>query len=151
MQIELSGQSGLSEPLLIVGLVDLSEDISVNHSAGGSVKHTWGWVSSAWNLGLNGTLVGAEWDGNERSVSHGAVEASLVLISADDNDLNVLSTVGVPLVVKVCKVSLEWSTAGSPRSGVEDHNELVSGDGFSAEFLTVFVDELSSKEIHPKF
>ena len=141
--------SCLRQPQLVVGIVNLSEHISVDHGAGGSVHDTWGWVSGAWDFSLDGALVTSEWKSNPRLASHGLIEPSLVLITADNDDLKVFGASCVPLVVQLQKVSLEWSASRSPRGGVENHNQLVSGNCFNTDFSSVGLDKLSSKEIHP--
>ena len=144
--------SALGEPLGVVGIIYLAEAVGIDHCSGCTVDHSWGGVASAWHLLAWATGVISEGKSHPGSILHGGFEAILVGVSGDDYHLDVLCSVGVPLVVEVFQVSLEGSAPRSPRSGVQDHDDLVTRNSLCSYGLAVFVDKAGSEPVsHSRF
>ena len=124
--------SDLGHPLRIVIIINVAKSISIDNLASGAINNSWGWVSSAWDNGLDARLVSSERESHPRSVPHGLVVATLVLVSRNDHNLDVLLSVGVPLVVKIFQVCLEWGAATSPGGGVNYHDQFEAINGLAS-------------------
>ncbi len=59
---------------------------------------------------------------------HALVEASRVLITRNNNDLEGFLAANIPIVVAVFQVRLDISATFSPRCGVKDHDEFEAGN-----------------------
>ena len=128
-------------------MVNLTEGIGFDDLSGGGVDDTWGWVSSAWDLSLDGALVSSERKGNPWHLRGGGLEATLFSVATDDDNLDVLGAVSIPGAVKVFQVSLEWGASTSPRGRVHNHDELVASNAVLTELVTVLINEFISEEV----
>ena len=144
--------SYLCHPCIIVCLVNFSKAIGVQYLESWTIHDSWSWVSSAWNFlrecfsSIRSVL--SVWNGNPRHTIHGLFPPIFAFITAHDDDLDVLSTILIPFIVKIFQGSLEGCATWSPRGCVEYHEEFVASHWIWTSFFSRRVQNNVTELIH---
>ena len=140
--------SDLCHPSVVVSLVNLTECVGIKDFAGSTIHDTWSWVSSAWHLGVELILVVFfQWNSNPRHFSGGVLVARLIVVTRDDDNLDILGTILVPSSVEIFQFFFERFASTSPGCGVDEHDKLVALNSFRSELISILVDELFADDV----
>ena len=140
-------RSALGNPILEEFGGDLTEDIGVDNCTSSAVDDARGRVASAGDLLGDCFGVTAKRHGNPGHVSHGSVEAGLVSVARDNDDLEVFGAARIPLIVEFLQVLLEGLAARSPVSGVQNHDDLVAINSLTAMRFARGINKRGSEEV----